>query len=119
LVVSKIHFSSFKVTIQLGASKKIHDNVCSLFHSTKLIVNTYRTTLHIVPTDGERTWETKGVKHIDVLGMDDERQVIVVLSTTTNRMSQPLQVITGGTIVQSVLLQVFSEKNAYNQVFPS
>lgn len=70
---------------------------------TKLIVNTYQIGLHIVPTGGERTWETRGAKHVDVLGMDDKRQVIVVVPTTANIMPLPFQAITAGTIVQSLL----------------
>ena len=58
---------------------------------TKLNVNTYQIGLHIVAT------------HVDVLGMEDKRQVIVVVSTTAIRISLPFQVITAGTIVRSLL----------------
>lgn len=70
---------------------------------TKLIVNTYQIGLHIVATSDEKAWETKGATHVDVLGMEDKRQVIVVVSTTAIRMSLPFQVITAGTIVRSLL----------------
>ena len=69
----------------------------------ELIVNTCQTSLHIVPTSGERTWETKSAKHIYVLGMVHKRQVIVVVSTASNGKSLLLQVIIIGITMQSFL----------------
>jgi hypothetical protein len=32
----------------------------------------------------ERTWENKGTKHIKVLGMEDKRQITLVISSTVD-----------------------------------
>jgi hypothetical protein len=49
-----------------------------------LMVNIDQTGIHFVPTTGERTWENKGSKHIQVLRVKDKRQVTLMLSFTTN-----------------------------------
>jgi hypothetical protein len=49
-----------------------------------LVVNTDQTRIHLVPTPGERTWESKGSKHIQVLRVEDKRQVTLVVSFTVN-----------------------------------
>jgi hypothetical protein len=38
-----------------------------------LIVNNDQTSVCLVPIARERTWESKGLKHIQVLGVDDKR----------------------------------------------
>jgi hypothetical protein len=48
------------------------------------MVNTNQTKIHLVPTFGERTWENKGSKHIQVLGVENMKQVILVVFSTTN-----------------------------------
>jgi len=40
---------------------------------TCLVINTYQTGVHLVPTRGDTTWETKGAKHIQVLGIKDKK----------------------------------------------
>ncbi len=35
-----------------------------------LVVNTKEIGIHFVPIDGEKTWENKGSKHIQVLGVE-------------------------------------------------
>jgi hypothetical protein len=32
--------------------------------------------IHIVPTCGDKTWETKGSQNVKVHGMEDKRQII-------------------------------------------
>lgn len=38
----------------------------------QLVVNTNQTEVHLVPTGGAKTWETKGTKHIKVHGGEDK-----------------------------------------------
>ncbi len=38
-----------------------------------LIVNSDQTSVHLIPTTRERTWESKGSKHIQVLGVENKR----------------------------------------------
>jgi hypothetical protein len=57
------------------------------------MVNNDQIGIHLVPTIGERTWESKGSKHIQVLGVEDKRQVTLVVSFTTNGNLLPRQVI--------------------------
>ncbi len=40
-----------------------------------LVVNSNQIGVHIIPTTRERTWESKGSKHIQVLGVEDERKI--------------------------------------------
>jgi hypothetical protein len=49
-----------------------------------LVVNTNQTGIHLVPTSREKTWENKRSKHIQVLGVEDKKEVILVVSSTTN-----------------------------------
>ncbi len=58
-----------------------------------LVVNTNQTGIHFVPNVGERTWENKGSKHIQVLGMEDKRQIILVVSSIANGNLLPRQVV--------------------------
>jgi hypothetical protein len=44
----------------------------------------------IIPTSRERTWESKGSKHIQVLGVEDERQITIVIFSTANGFLLPL-----------------------------
>jgi hypothetical protein len=51
-----------------------------------LIVNTYQIEVHLVPTKGDWTWEIKGVKHVQVLGIVDKRQIITFVSSLAERV---------------------------------
>jgi len=64
-----------------------------------LVVNTDQTRVHFAPTGRDRTWERKGAKHIQVLGMEDKRQITavglmlhlqVVFQGTTSRTFPPM-----------------------------
>jgi hypothetical protein len=55
-----------------------------------LVVNIDQTRVHLVPTRGDRTWETKGAKHIQILGIEDKRQITSVVSFVTNGTLLPL-----------------------------
>jgi hypothetical protein len=37
-----------------------------------------------MPIGGDRTWETKGAKHIQVFGIEDKRQIITIVSSLAN-----------------------------------
>lgn len=57
---------------------------------TELITNTYQTSTCCSSYSSDQVkWEAKGAKHIHVLGMDDKRQVMVIVSTTANDKSMP------------------------------
>jgi hypothetical protein len=49
-----------------------------------LVINTNQIGVHLIPTKGERTWETKGEKNIHVLRIEDKRQIIIAVSSSTN-----------------------------------
>ncbi len=50
-----------------------------------------------MPTRGDKTWETKGAKHIQVFGIEDKRQITNVVSFATNGTILPLQIVFQGT----------------------
>jgi hypothetical protein len=47
---------------------KAYDNLLSL------VVNSDQINMHLVPTIGERTWESMGSKHIHVLSIEDKHK---------------------------------------------
>jgi hypothetical protein len=49
-----------------------------------LIVNNDQTSIHLIPTTRERTWENKGSKHIQVLRVENKRHITMVVFSTTN-----------------------------------
>jgi hypothetical protein len=55
-----------------------------------LVINTNQIGVHLVPTRVDRTWERKGAKHIQVLGIKDKREIIIVLSSLANGSMLPL-----------------------------
>jgi hypothetical protein len=57
------------------------------------VVNTNQTRIHFVPTTGKRTWENKSSKHIQVLGVEDKKQVTLVLSSVANGNLFPRRVV--------------------------
>jgi hypothetical protein len=69
---------------------------------TCLVINTYQTRIHLVPTRGDRTWETKGAKHIQVLGIEDKKQITTIVSSSTNGTLLPLQIVFQGTTNHSL-----------------
>ncbi len=62
-----------------------------------VIVNTNQIGVHLVPTGRDQTWETRGAKHVHVLGIEDKRQITIVVSSSTERSLLPLQVVFQGT----------------------
>jgi hypothetical protein len=55
-----------------------------------LIINTNQIGVHLVPTGGNRTWETRGVKHVQVSWIEHKRQITII---STERSLLPLQVV--------------------------
>jgi hypothetical protein len=49
-----------------------------------LVVNTNQIGVHLVPTRGDRTWERKKAKHIQVPRIEDKRQITTIVSTSAN-----------------------------------
>jgi hypothetical protein len=45
-----------------------------------LVVNNYQIRVHLVPNNGARTWEPKGTKHVQVLNLENKKQVTTVVS---------------------------------------
>jgi len=60
---------------------------------TTLVIYIDQIGVHLVPTKGERTWEMKGEKNIHILRIEDKKQIIVAVSSSTNRNLLPLQII--------------------------
>jgi hypothetical protein len=58
-----------------------------------LVVNINQTGIHLVPTIGERTWENKGSKYIQVLGVEDKKQITIVVCSVANGNLLPRQVV--------------------------
>lgn len=46
-----------------------------------LVINTNQTKVHLVPTKGNQTWETRGAKHVQVLGIENKRQITTIISS--------------------------------------
>ncbi len=53
-----------------------------------LVVNSEQFGIHLVSTIGERTWESKGIQ---VLRVEDKRQVTMVVSSIANEYLLPRQ----------------------------
>jgi hypothetical protein len=49
-----------------------------------MVVNIDQTRIHLMPIEGDKTWETKGAKHIQVFGMKKKRQIITIVSSLSN-----------------------------------
>jgi hypothetical protein len=48
-----------------------------------LVVNIDQTRVHLVPIKGDQTWETRKAKHVQVLGIEDKRQITTIISSST------------------------------------
>jgi hypothetical protein len=68
----------------------------------QLVVSTDQTGIHLVPTGGVRTWETKGSKHVNVHGVEDKRQITVGVSSAAIREVLPFQIIFQGLTSRSL-----------------
>jgi hypothetical protein len=68
----------------------------------QLVVNTDQTSIHLVPTGGARTWETKDSKHVNVHEVEDKRQITVRVSSATTGEVLPFQIIFQGLTSRSL-----------------
>jgi hypothetical protein len=69
---------------------------------TCLVINTDQTRIHLMSTRGDRTWEAKGTKHIQVLGIENKRQITTIVSSSANGTLLPLQIVFQGTTNHSL-----------------
>jgi hypothetical protein len=61
-----------------------------------LVVNNDQTGIHLVPTGGARTWDTKGIEQDGVYGLEDKRQVIVIVSSAATCKVLHFQIVFQG-----------------------
>jgi hypothetical protein len=59
------------------------------------VVNSDQIGIYLVPT-GARTWDTKGIRQVSVHGLEDKKQVTVVVSSTATDEVLPFQVVFQG-----------------------
>jgi hypothetical protein len=55
-----------------------------------LIIINDQTRIHLVPTVGECTWESRGSKHIHIFGIENKWQVIMVVSSFLAKIYLPI-----------------------------
>jgi len=55
-------------------------------------VNSDKTEIHLVPNNGEKTWEPKGTKHVQVLHLEDESQMTMFISSNIVKNLFPPQI---------------------------
>jgi hypothetical protein len=53
--------------------------------------------VHLVPTRGNQTWETRRAKHVQVLGIENKNKITTIISSSTKRSLFPLQLVFQGT----------------------
>ena len=66
-------------------------NFISIFNNILFCIS--HVGIHLVPMAHERTWERKGSKDIKVVGLEDKRHVTVCVSSTSDGVLLPMQVI--------------------------
>jgi hypothetical protein len=57
------------------------------------VVNNDQNGVHLVPNGTKRTWEPKGTKDMQVLHLDNKRQIIMVVSSSVVRDLFPPQIV--------------------------
>jgi hypothetical protein len=81
-----------------------------MVYRTTYLINTYSTPpafvvnndkigIHLVPNSGERTWEPKGTKHVQVLGLEDKRQMTMIVSSNVVGDLLPPQIVLTSKVV--------------------
>ena len=68
----------------------------------ELVVNSDQTWIHLVPTWGSRTWETKWAKHVKVHEAKDKRHITVTVSLAVDGCCLSFQVFFQGTTTKSL-----------------
>jgi hypothetical protein len=66
-----------------------------------LVVNSNQTEIHLVRNGGERTLEPKGPKHVQMLGLEDKKQITMIVSSSVARDLLPPQILFIGTTFKS------------------
>jgi hypothetical protein len=56
-------------------------------------VNNDKIKVHLVLNGVEKTWEPKGAKHVQVLGFEYKRQIIMVISFSATRDLVPPHIV--------------------------
>ncbi len=62
-----------------------------------LVMNNNQTKIHLEPNGGERTWEQKGSKHVQVLHLEDTKQITMTISSNVTWDLLPPQIVFIGT----------------------
>ncbi len=65
-------------------------------------MNSDQIRVHLVPNGNEKTWEPKGTKHVQMLGLEDKRQVTMVVSSTTIEDLFPPQIVFTGVTLKTL-----------------
>ena len=68
----------------------------------ELVINTDQTGIHLVPAGGARIWAEKGSKHVQILGMEDKRQITVSVFSSVARNLLHFQLVFRGTTNRSL-----------------
>jgi hypothetical protein len=58
-----------------------------------LVINNNQIKVHLEHNDGERTWETKKTKHVQVLHWEDTRQITMTVSSNVTWDLPPPQIV--------------------------
>ncbi len=57
------------------------------------VVNSDQIGVHLIPMAWEMTWESRGTKHVQVLGVEDKALVILVVSLVVNNVLLPNKIV--------------------------
>jgi hypothetical protein len=66
------------------------------------VVNSNQIRIHLVLNASEKTWEAKGMKHVQVLSLEDMKQVTMVVSSSTTNDLLPPQILFISYIVRTL-----------------
>jgi len=77
-------------------------------------VNSDQTGVHLVPNGGEKTWEPKGTKHVQMLSLEDERKMTMVVSSNTIKNLLPPRIVFTGSTPKMILLNSNGKTSCIN-----
>jgi len=60
------------------------------------VINNDQIKVHLEPNDGERTWEPKRTKHVQVLHLEDMRQITMTVSPNATWDLSPPHIVFNG-----------------------
>jgi hypothetical protein len=58
-----------------------------------LVMNNNQTIIHLEPNGGEKTWEPKRTKHVQMLHLENTRQIIMTVSSSATWDLPPPQIV--------------------------